>query len=584
MSNPKDWFRRRRRDQVPPGGEADDPFADGAILELGRSASVVPLGRPEPRLPQHGSPVVCGEPGRSAAKSVPPPAPRSAELRAPRVIESHAFAIRPEITRPSEPHRLTPLASHPGHPGEARAESAAQARSRAVPFARPVPVCPPSPHSPVRAAETSAAAPPPSRPPVGDGAALAAAPSFTLTAPGLPWLRRGQGADGASSAALREAFTPTRPKQRGSAFFGRYAQMQRIISAIEEERAHIVLYGERGSGKTSLANIIASKAEEAGYFVVKFACSSELSFEDLFRSFLRRIPSAFLAEGVGATSRAGIDNFEALLSPGEIGIAELVGVFGRLHDKHVILVIDEYDRVTNETTRNKLAELIKNMSDASVPVTILLIGVAEDVDALLGKHPSLQRTLVTVPLPLMTAREIDGIISGGEERSGLRFSPEVRQRIIELAQGLPYHAQLLCLFAARCALRRQSRTIEREDLRYAALRAAEEAESKVKEAYAQAVASTQGGTAFKDVLFAAARCACDPFGTFTVAEVARAAAEHGITLSTLALQYPLKKLTEPARGAMLRRINGLDGLRYQFTTQMMRHHVLVRQAVERGLV
>jgi len=94
-------------------------------------------------------------------------------------------------------------------------------------------------------------------------------------------------------------------------------------------------------------------------------------------------------------------------------------------------------------------------------LTLLLIGVSQDVDDLLGKHPSLQRTLVTIPLPLMTAAEIEAIILGGEQRSGLRFASAVRQRIVELAQGLPYHAQLLCLFAARNAVRRHATDVER---------------------------------------------------------------------------------------------------------------------------
>jgi len=128
-------------------------------------------------------------------------------------------------------------------------------------------------------------------------------------------------------------------------------------------------------------------------------------------------------------------------------------------------------------------------------------------------------------------------------------------------------------------------TSSAEDLRYAVQRAAEEAEGKVKEAYALAAARNQSGTAFRDVLFAAARCPSDAFGTFTVADVAQEAATHGIALSTLALQFPLKKTdrTRPRRPC-LRRISGLDGLRYQFVNQMLRHHVLIRQAAERGLV
>jgi hypothetical protein len=411
-------------------------------------------------------------------------------------------------------------------------------------------------------------------------------PSFSMAAPGSAWMRGNTELKdgGTMNAVLREAFTPTRPKQQASLFSGRHREMQRIIAAIEEERAHIVLYGERGSGKTSLANVVAAKAAEAGYFVLRSACSSELSFDDIFRGFLRRLPATFLDGGIGATTRAGVENFEQLLPPDEIGVPTLIQTFEKLHDKHVILVIDEYDRVTNEATKNKFAELIKNMSDASAPVTLLLIGVAENVDELLGKHPSLQRTLVTIPLPLMAPREIAGIIESGERKSGFRFDPAVREKIVELAQGLPYHAQLLCLFAARNSVRRHSQWVEREDLRYGVQRAIEEAEGKIKEMYNLAL-GTQPGTAFKDALFAAARATSDEFGTFTVNDVAAAAATlGGQPLTTLALQYPLKKLTDAERGAVLRRIATPDGLRYQFHNQRVRHYVLIRQAEERGLI
>jgi Cdc6-like AAA superfamily ATPase len=358
--------------------------------------------------------------------------------------------------------------------------------------------------------------------------------------------------------------------------------MQRIIAAIEEERAHVVIYGERGSGKTSLANVLAGKAEEAGYYVLRFACSSELTFEDIFRSLLRRIPVTFLADGMGAGNRAGIDNFEQLLPTGHIGIAELVAVFERIYDRHVILIIDEYDRVTSEEVKHKLAELIKIMSDASAPVTLLLIGVADDVQELFGKHPSLQRTLVTVPMPLMSRREMGGIIAAGEEKTGLHFEPEVRQLIIDFAQGLPYHAQLLCLFAARNAVRRRSSVVERQDLRYAVLRAGEDVEPRIRDAYDLAVVADEQHS-FEDALFFAARCKTDEFGVFGPAEVAAAQAADS-EASLLSLQYLLKKLSEPERGAMLRRLAGPAGQRYQFCSQMMRHYVLLRQAEQRGLI
>jgi Cdc6-like AAA superfamily ATPase len=516
--------------------------------------------------------------------AVPPP-------RRDAALDRGAFVVRPETVRP----RPLELARPAGNASAfaLRRVPTTPTITRPPPEAKPATAKPEPEAKPLQEAKAKTppgpVPPPPREAPRAVGGDNPEHAAFTLAAPGVSWKRsRSPVTDTAGfSAKLRDAFTPTRPKHNAGLFSGRYKQMQRIIAAIEEERAHIVLYGERGSGKTSLANVLAGKAEDAGYFVLRLACNSELSFEDVFRGLLRRMPASLLPDGIGATSRAGVENFDQLAT-GHVGVAELVALFERIYEKHVILIIDEYDRIAAEDTKAKFAELIKNMSDSAVPVTLLIIGVADNVRELLGKHPSLQRTLVTVPMPLMTRREIDGIIVNGEEKSGLRFDPAVRQQIADFAQGLPYHAQLLCLFAARNAARRQSSRVEREDLRYAVLRAAEEAELRIKESYDLAI-GPHDNASFRDVLFYAARCKSDEFGTFSASDVAavagRATGEGPeAAASLLALQYPLKKLTEPERGAVLRRMVGPSGLRYAFTSQMLRHHVLVRQAETRKLI
>jgi Cdc6-like AAA superfamily ATPase len=621
MPNPRDWFRRRRT----PPSERSDPLGQLPVFAFGRREDAAEE-RTEPALRIDGAerPGGTDEPPRQV---VPPPPARLTGIRGGRVIEPEAFAVRPEVTRAAnEPDgdeqpelkvanftvrrraffipRRPPVAAglvdeaptatadeaapEPGDTGEPqlRAEPAQRPAETHRVEKLPRKAEPPASSPPeTEPASRQAVAPPPPRFDAGrpqpprqmPSEEEMAMPGFTLAAPGVSWVKSRTNLQdlGAVNAVLRDAFTPTRPKQQAGFFSGRHAQLQRIIAGIEEERAHIVLYGERGSGKTSLANIVAAKAEEAGYHVVKLACASDLEFDEVFRIALRRIPAAFLNEALGVTHKAGIESFEQLLPPGEVGVADLIRVLERIHDRHVILILDEYDRITSAATKNKLAELIKNMSDASAPVTILLIGVAENVDELLGRHPSLRRTLVTIPLPLMTNHEIEGIIATGERKSGLSFAPEVRRTIVDFAQGLPYHAQLLCLFAARSAVRRHSSRVEGQDLRYAIERAADEAESRVKDAYNLAIAPPDGHV-FKDLLFAAARAASDEFGTFTLGDVS--AAE-----SALPIADGLARLAEADRGAVLRRLSTPDGPRWQFFNQMMRHYVIVRQAAERGL-
>jgi Cdc6-like AAA superfamily ATPase len=387
--------------------------------------------------------------------------------------------------------------------------------------------------------------------------------------------------------ALREAFTPTRPKQEvNSLFVGRLNTLRRIIAAIEEERAHVVLFGDRGRGKTSLSNAISQIAQQAGYFTLKLTCSAELSFEDIFRNFLRRIPGTFCRSELDNpfASRQGPSNFEELLPTGSFSVTELNDVLGEIQGAHALLVLDEYDRVNNEELRNKLAELIKNLTDSAAPVTLFIVGVAENVDQLLGKHPSIQRSLVAVHLPLMTDREIERIIVAGSDAAGIGFNPEVRQQIVAMAKGLPYYAQLLSLHAARSAISRGSRDVGRPDLAYAVARCVQEAERGIVEAYNKSLGPDEK-TSLTDVLYAAAQSHMDDFGTFSPNDITQVAIrETGETLALSSLQYPLNRLSDDERSGILQRIVEPGGFRYRFRNQMMRQYVLMRQAKERGLI
>jgi hypothetical protein len=387
--------------------------------------------------------------------------------------------------------------------------------------------------------------------------------------------------------ALREAFTPTRPKQEvNSLFVGRLNTLRRIIAAIEEERAHVVLFGDRGRGKTSLANAIQQIASQAGYFTLKLTCSAELSFEDVFRNFLRRIPGTFYRSEVDNpfAARRTMQSFDELLPNGSFSVTELNDVLAEIQGAHVLLVLDEYDRVTSEDLRNKLAELIKNLTDSSIPATLFIVGVAENLDQLIGKHPSIQRSLVAVHLPLMSDKEIDRIIVAGSESAGVGFSDEVRDLIVMLAKGLPYYAQLLALHAARSAVSRGATYVGNSDLVYAVARCVQEAERGIVEAYNKALGPDRKAS-FADVLYVAAQCRSDDYGSFHPGDMAQVPVrKDGEPLPLLSLQYPLSRLSDDERGGVLQRIVEPGGFRYRFRNQMMRQYVLMRQAKERGLI
>ena len=385
----------------------------------------------------------------------------------------------------------------------------------------------------------------------------------------------------AAFVALWNAFTPTQPKRQGRLFAGRVRELARVISAIEEERAHVVIYGDRGFGKTSLSNIVADAAVSAGFHVVRGSCGSEMTFEDVFRTMLQGIPGrlARRPRGSGITT----EHFGQYLPSGTFGAMELTEALGHLDIDHVILVIDEFDRVVNDAFRVHLAEAIKNLSDEGVRVTFFIVGVSSSLESLLGKHPSIQRNVVGVHLPLMSAEDLWRIITAGAEVAGLEFGDEVRRSIVGMSRGLPYFTQLLCFHAGRRAIERDSRWVEREDLRTAVDRAVEEADHLVIDCYDRANRADKNAF-MTDVLYAAARAPCDPFGRFSAEDAAeiRAAAD-GEEIPILTMRRALASLSSDER-PMLEKHPGAAETRFSFNHQTMPQYILARQAEQRGIL
>src|ERR1700694_2288926 len=53
-------------------------------------------------------------------------------------------------------------------------------------------------------------------------------------------------------AALNSIFTPWTPVSTRAAFSGRYDEIMQVTTAVAQPGRHVILYGERGVGKTSL--------------------------------------------------------------------------------------------------------------------------------------------------------------------------------------------------------------------------------------------------------------------------------------------------------------------------------------------
>ena len=109
--------------------------------------------------------------------------------------------------------------------------------------------------------------------------------------------------------------------------------------------------------------------------------------------------------------------------------------------------------------------------------------MSDSLEELLGRHPSIQRNVLGLPLPLLTDTEIEAILLGGGRHVGLEFPPDVRTAIIALARGVPYIAQLLGLHAGSEAIARNATRVNEQDLLAAFQRAADEVDPRLAVLY-----------------------------------------------------------------------------------------------------
>ena len=276
---------------------------------------------------------------------------------------------------------------------------------------------------------------------------------------------------------LREAFTPTRPQRSGAAFVGRQAELRRIMEVVEDEQAHVVLYADRGLGKTSLVNRATGMLRAAGYCVGRYFCDTNSDYESIMRGLIRDLPTSFLV--VPMSNLPNPQGSEQALPQRPLEPSDIAGLPSRMSAPHVVLVIDEFDRVRSDTTRDRLADTIKQVSDRAVNLSFIIIGVSGDLEELIGRSPSIRRSVVGIHLPLMTEAETTQIITQAAEASGFIFPAAITADIVALAAGSPYLAHLLGLRASQAARAREAHQISDNDLAIAIKRVSEEVHPEV---------------------------------------------------------------------------------------------------------
>lgn len=381
-----------------------------------------------------------------------------------------------------------------------------------------------------------------------------------------------------------EVFSPSAPVSRRDLFAGRAQQMEDLVDTIYERGQHAVIYGERGVGKTSLASVMTLVYDgHETQLGIRINCDSSDTYSHIWQKVfeqvfydVRSLPIEFPDQLVRSLEelRAKEDLF-----PNDVrrGLTELAAI------KESVIFVDEFDTLKSQEASRLFADTIKMLSDQLVPATIVLIGVADDLDELIDEHASVRRALVQIHMPRMSSDELAEIVNQGLELMNMKCEPSALDRITQLSQGFPHYTHLLAQAAARSAIDADRTSIELGDVQKAIDRVVDRVHQSIREAYETAVASSQSKI-YGAVLAAAALAPHDDRGYFSGAGIKKPLAKLMKTnYETAQYLRHLKAMCEPQRGPALQRKGPDRRARYRFADPLLQPYVVMR-GMQSGLV
>lgn len=321
---------------------------------------------------------------------------------------------------------------------------------------------------------------------------------------------------GLSRSAFEEVMAAyVRPSDAIDSFehlVGRGQQLESIEEAIVSPGKHIFIYGDRGAGKTSLAQTIAYAHNPSASAPVLVACGKKTTFSSIVFDIANQLVgrSRFLIAEKSRTSgrQLSIGPFSGIggsvngsstekMTERQIDVVDLNAATALLSEAATIrggrsiVVIDEFENLPSLEDRQLFAELIKQLSDRKVPVTLVFCGIGKSLEDLLQGHGSSDRYLheEKLPTPPLNFGQQWEIVDAAATKLGLTVNSDSRLRIAQVSDGFPHYVHLICekLFWRAFRAEEEIDELTPEDYMAAVQAALNSVEARLRAAYDLAV-------------------------------------------------------------------------------------------------
>ena len=209
-------------------------------------------------------------------------------------------------------------------------------------------------------------------------------------------------------------------------------------------------------------------------------CDAGDDFSSVWRKALSEIGFSTARQAIGFGERVDqtIEAASQLLGPGPVTPHAVQEALQRItRQSAVAIFVDEFDRFRTRMGVCSLQTRSRRLGPCR-PVDVVLIGVADSVGELIREHRSVERALVQIQMPRMSASELGEIATKGIAAARMTVAGGAVARITALSQGLPHYTHLLTQLAAQSALGDRRAHVGVRDVDAAVVRAIERAQHR----------------------------------------------------------------------------------------------------------
>jgi hypothetical protein len=372
-------------------------------------------------------------------------------------------------------------------------------------------------------------------------------------------------------ARIDAIFTPSSPVTRRELFAGRTHALQQLLELTAQPGRHAVVFGERATGKTSLATIVPEFFDGLMGFVCVTAEAGD-TFATLWRRAAASVRTDLRrAERGLASSQYPVDTVESIGRDGDVSVADATALLARLSaSAPAWIVFDAFERASDPATRARMRELAEATATGAPGATLVFAGQGDAGDDLLDPSAS----LVLVRVTRFTNDESVECVLRSLRQASIAAADVVVERIAVLANGLPHAVQGLTRGAAHDAAASGSRHLESLNLDAGMRAMLSDSPAEVRDAYEQATVRARRGI-YPEILLACALAPRDEHGSFSVADVCEAVTRI-VHREVRGLTNQVSALTDAGRGAVLDKQGAAKTARYRFVDPRLEPYILMR--------